>query len=68
MMKSRISGEAGIRTLGDPKEPQRFSRPPRSTTLAPLRTVTSDYNKEAVIHQINFVVATLVAMIDAYTV
>src|SRR5215207_9115353 len=31
------SGGGGIRTLGGPKGPQRFSRPPRSTTPAPLR-------------------------------
>src|SRR5205807_4992842 len=30
-------GEGGIRTHGTPHRAQRFSRPPRSTTLAPLR-------------------------------
>ena len=30
-------GEGGIRTHGGPVGPQRFSRPPRSTTLAPLQ-------------------------------
>ena len=32
----QCSGEGGIRTHGSPYEPQRFSRPPRSTTPAPL--------------------------------
>jgi hypothetical protein len=32
------SGGGGIRTLGGPKGPQRFSRPPRSTAPAPLRS------------------------------
>src|SRR5215510_243753 len=31
-------GEGGIRTLGPPQEGQRFSRPPRSTAPAPLRS------------------------------
>jgi hypothetical protein len=34
------SGEGGIRTHGGPVGPQRFSRPPRSTTLAPLQFPT----------------------------
>jgi hypothetical protein len=34
-----FSGGGGIRTLGGPKGPQRFSRPPRSTAPAPLRGV-----------------------------
>jgi hypothetical protein len=33
----KSGGERGIRTLGTLKKIQRFSRPPRSTTLAPLR-------------------------------
>ncbi len=35
-------GEGGIRTHGGPSGPQRFSRPPRSTTPASLQQV-SDY-------------------------
>lgn len=33
---SKYGGEGGIRTLGTQQRVQRFSRPPRSTTLAPL--------------------------------
>lgn len=35
--RSPASGGGGIRTLGRAQAPQRFSRPPRSTTPAPLR-------------------------------
>ena len=33
------NGEAGIRTQGPPNGGQRFSRPPDSTTLAPLQKI-----------------------------
>jgi hypothetical protein len=36
-------GGAGIRTLGTGYPAQRFSRPPRSTTLAPLREINFQY-------------------------
>jgi hypothetical protein len=44
---ARTGGEGGIRTLGTPQGAQRFSRPPRSTTLAPLRKTEDPSSKGA---------------------
>ncbi len=38
-----VGGEGGIRTPGG-QNPQRFSRPPHSTTLPPLHSKERDYN------------------------
>ncbi len=39
-----LSGGGGIRTLGTPNDAQRFSRPPHSTTLPPLREAGAFYS------------------------